>query len=688
VIEAAAYHVLSEFKFEIGEALIHSDTLRSHVDQLSEAVDGANQAFHHLGMGIVGHLGLGEGGALAFLYEAIAASEKFGATQRKLANIFLSNQNKIAGGPVTFLQAMEASSSIMDEILHKSRQFGLPAQPLAQMTALLGAPLFGAGAAGKNLAPAIDIARGVLKASPVLGVAPEQAQQEVVSMILGRGNIQDQFVNRIVQDTDVFRKLLGGHGLSGGGGHGGPGGALGAFNALSIDKRVKAMTDALLQFASSTEIVEANANSLTQQWVVLKDTLTGMFSLLKPFGDQIAKFIGPSLKQANQLIQTQGAAIVGQVAPLMGKILGSPEMLVENLFQAKQLKRDLASAGKVFSVAGIASMATWLLGKVGVSLGFVTPYVGAFAGALTIFVDIFERTPAIFSKFLLIGAGLTLLTGVLIAFPPLAGILASTVALTGLFQLFSRAEGIAHIKDFKLLPELTLQFTKVLNAATVTFGRIIGPLFSVFESLAQWIAPIFQVSRWIIFFTDLLKDFTITVSYVEAVLGGIFEGMKGVFFNLLDWGNYFIDELISIGKPIFDSIKSFFNDYMLNPITNFFSELGISLKAFFFENVVKPIQSLFEGVGGEKFLPEGFKNFASNFNNEFDRIMSENLAALKTPEGPIKQQITNINKVEIRNDFKEQLEPDRIAFTLVEQLKRAAHNPGQGGRTLSAGLVR
>jgi hypothetical protein len=87
-------------------------------------------------------------------------------------------------------------------------------------------------------------------------------------------------------------------------------------------------------------------------------------------------------------------------------------------------------------------------------------------------------------------------------------------------------------------------------------------------------------------------------------------------------------------------------------------------------------------------LPDIFSPVTDIFTTEFDRIMNENLASLKSPDGPIQNMITNIGKVEIKNDFKEQLEPDRIAFTLVEQLKRVAQNPGQGGRSFSGGLVK
>lgn len=622
------FHVLTEFKFEIGHAMTSSKTLTSAVEDLSLAADQALFSFQKMSMGLVAHLGLGSGGVLGTLYEAIQASEKFEATQRKLANIFMSNQGKIAGGPISFMEAMSASNDIMSEIQRKAREFALPVTPLANMTALLGAPMFGAGAGGNNLAPAIDIARGVLKSAPVLGVDANQAQSEVVSMILGRGNIQDQFVNRIVADTDVFRKLLGGN-AGHGGGHGQHGGALGAFNALSVDKRVKVLTEALLQFASSTEIVEANAKSLTQQMQVLRDTFSGMFSILRPIGESISRFLAPNLIKLNAMIQTNGAAISQQLGTMLSKALGDPETLFANLFQMKSLKRDLDSTSKVFSMAGAAGIIGWGLSKLGMGARLASPWVAVLGGAFEFLFDIFMRTPTIGTKVLLVGAGIAALIALLVAFPPVAGILATATALTALFQLFSRAEGIAHIDDAKVMPQLTEDLTRITNAVMTTFGRLMSPFTAIFEGLAQWISPLFRVSGWI----GLLNQGLFTLAYSFSFLEGVISGMM-------------------------ESIKTF--------MTYFTSSQMIS----------NP-----RGIFGE---------VGKSFNSEYDRVMKDNLSSLSDPEkGAVVKQIININDVNINNSFKENMEPDRIAFTLVDQLRKVAQNPvSNPGRSMGGALTR
>jgi hypothetical protein len=266
-----------------------------------------------------------------------------------------------------------------------------------------------------------------------------------------------------------------------------------------------------------------------------------------------------------------------------------------------------------------------------------------------------------------------------VAFPPVGGILAGALALTGLFQLFSRAEGIAKIRDFKLLPEMTEKFMKVLNMTISTFGRFLKPIFSIFESLAQWISPLFEVSRYMKLFTEVLYQFTLAISYLQAFSSGLLEVYRYLFLNLWDWIKHF-------GSMIGDSIGELFSGSLLDPVFSLFDKMGISIKSYFLENVAQPISTMFQDAKG--LLPDIFSPVTDIFTTEFDRIMNENLASLKSPDGPIQNMITNIGKVEIKNDFKEQLEPDRIAFTLVEQLKRVAQNPGQGGRSFSGGLVK
>ena len=53
----------------------------------------------------------------------------------------------------------------------------------------------------------------------------------------------------------------------------------------------------------------------------------------------------------------------------------------------------------------------------------------------------------------------------------------------------------------------------------------------------------------------------------------------------------------------------------------------------------------------------------------------------------VSKNVTNIGNVNINQQFKEQLEPDRIAFAVTDQLKKLATNPVQAINNLNSKSV-
>lgn len=622
------FHVLTEFKFEIGHAMTSSQQLQGAVEDLSHAADQALFSFQKMGVGLVAQMGLGSGGVLGTLYEAIQASEKFNATQRKLANVFLSNQDKIKGGPVSFLEAMEASNTIMSEINKKAKEFALPASALTNTVTAIAPALFNAGVAGPNLENAITMSRGLLKSAPTLGVDASMVQGQLLDLVMGRGSAGDTLSQRLMNETTAFRDILGpnaGHGKSGGHGSSSP---LAAFNALPAAKRVEVLNKALLQFGSNTEILTANAQSLTQQIQVLKDQFVGMYSILKPIGDSLAAFLAPALERFNQMIKTHGAEIGKQLGSLLGKVLGSPETLFANLFQLKSLKRDLTSTSHVFSMAGLAGTIGAGLKFLGVTSRFAAPWVSILAGALTVFYDIWNRTPSVLSKIFMFTAGITALMALFYFVPVVGQIVAVATALTALFQLFSRAEGIAKVQDALELPRVLEDTSRLMNALSVTMGRLLKPFTDLFNAFAEQLAWMFRITSW----ADVMNN-----AIFKVVM--FFTFLESVFIGLMD------------------SIQTFMN-------------------YFTSDQMLKDPMGL-------------FKAMRDSFSTSADKVIDENLASLTDPnKGAVANQITNIAEVNINNAFKEQMEPDRIAFTLVDQLKKVAQNPvSNPGRSMAAAGV-
>ena len=120
-----AFHVLTEFRFDFAHAVTNSQTLQNEVGKISDAANGAMHSIQRMGIGLVTQMGLGAGGILGFLYNAIQASEKFAQSQRNLANILLSNNEVFKNGGFDFASAMGQSEAIMENVIKKAREFAL-----------------------------------------------------------------------------------------------------------------------------------------------------------------------------------------------------------------------------------------------------------------------------------------------------------------------------------------------------------------------------------------------------------------------------------------------------------------------------------------------------------------------------------------------------------------------------------
>ena len=139
-------------------------------------------------------------------------------------------------------------------------------------------------------------------------------------------------------------------------------------------------------------------------------------------------------------------------------------------------------------------------------------------------------------------------------------------------------------------------------------------------------------------------------------------------------------------------------DTTLRPLVGLVEALAGALDTL--ANVVIGIGATFSGIAtlmGESFaeilrvlsftpmeLIQG-KHGGFNFealSTSFDRGFEEFLeAAFRKPpsrEDGVVQQTVNVNKIEIANNFKEQQEPDRVAFTIKDQILKAAANPLSG----------
>lgn len=626
------FKVATEFKFEIGSALLSSKLLQNQVDQLSGAADNALVSFQRMGIGMAAQFGIAEIGLFGIAKAAVMASDKFRMTQLAFANILSANKDVLVGPIDTFNDRLKIADNIMQSIGKAARDFSLDETALLQFTKMTAAMLVPKGLAGPNFKNSIDISRTLLKSAPTLGVQPWDIQNQLLEVIEGRAGGNNTLFRRLVSDTDVFKGMTGK-------GQGGGSGFATNFNALPAQKRVELLSKALNQFAKDTDVLEGNVNTLSGQFQRLSTIITGpISSIFKPLGDVLLPKVVQVMKGAGNVLDNQGRAVVSHFAKIMEPIVENPEKLAINLMQLRALSKDLGFAAKIGSFIG-SFLGLQALLKLGSSLPVVGKAFQLITGALSFFRMIFINTFRDIFAFILnpikmfgaLRTGLSFIPGILSFFmkllPVLWAVLKPFSLILFALQTISRALAIAHVDDVKaavdVAPEMTKQLGKIMKQLEIIFS----PITETMDALAHVLAPIFRVTTAMQLFILLLKG----ISFVLEGLAKVVMFFKASLFGLLTG-------LTEMVLAVYNGKVGMSN---LNTLPNYFWQ------------------------GAE----DGFKK---------SLLRDEEL--MNSSAAPVVNNTTNIGNVVIQNQFKEQLEPDRIAFALVDQLKRTAQNPTRGSR--------
>lgn len=570
------YNVLTEFRFEIGHALLGSEKLAGAVDNISSAAENALFSFQKLGFGIVATMGLGSGGLLGVLGLALQVSDKFAQSQRDIANILTSN----TGGTMSWADALMSADATMANINKKAQEFSLSTTDLLSTSKQIGAVLLSHGLDDTSLHKSVEISRQYLKSAPTLGVDPGEAQQQLVRAVMGNASGNDTLFNRLTGETAAARQF------------GGKGGTQ-KFNALTPEKRLDVLTKSLAQFSSNANYVKGNANSLTGEMKRLGEAIKGPFSIFRALGDVLMGPVLQALHAVNNYIQKEGKAIFQSIAKLLSKSLENPKQIIASLYQASQLKGDIHIASTIFGVIGGVKLLIHALELFGVSLPGLATVLGGVGYLWELFVPI-------------LGA-LAPILGAVVGF--LADLIVPLGVLILLAQLISRAIAYARISDAQAIAELAPKFFEVMRILKFVFQ----PFFDAFDALAQFISPLFQVSI-----------------YAKAAVAAL---------------DFLVTGLL-LARATFQGL------------------------VFALMEIFAQLENLLSGKGFN------FSAVSDAFNAGIDQLLEEALGKLDSGESVVNQ-VTNIGKVEIKNQFKENMEPDRIAFSLTKQLAKVAQNPGQ-----------
>jgi hypothetical protein len=608
------FKVLTEFRFDIASAVASSQTLQSEVGKISSAADQAHFALKRVGIGLAYQMGLGQGGFLGMIYTALKASDKFAASQRSVANILLSSN--LFDGAFAFEDAMSSASKAMQNMKQAAREFSLPVQDLVNTSKLIGAVLVNHGLDDAQLTRSTQLARGFLKSAPVLGIDPGLAQGQLLDAVMGRANMGDTFMQRLMNETEAMKQFAPKSGKQQAGG----GAAL--FNALDAAKRLEVLNKALYQFGSNSRILDENTRSLSGQLQRLSDNITGIFSIFKPLGDALSKPVRMVLFKINEYLERDGEKIVANFSGIIKRMFADPEKLFVGIQQARNFSGDVSKAGNMLLLIAVVQGITWALRTLGITL----------------------RGGLILSGLRLLGSGIAWLGRAFVSVGGLsfmvkafAFVLRSIVApiaiLTFMFQIISRAIAKAQVSNAKFLANNVERISALFNRLTVAISNIMLPIEMIIEFWSDLVSWIFRLDLSGNILLGLLEQFIKfmeqlghAIVFILSTISGIISSLMGMVYQLVE-GN--------------------------------FRKVGA--------NIGKDFMDGFNEVYAKRFQRTGMTGDS---------------------EGAVSNKITNIDKIEINNQFKEQMEPDRIAFVLKEQLVKAALNPQQSsGRSLRSALV-
>jgi len=591
------FEVATEFRFDVGSALINTKSLQGAVDDLSKSTDSAMRGLNFLASGLITRLGFGSGGLLTILTESVKLSQEFNSNTLNFSNTISNNMSVLTGDIQTFNDRLDVSKNILRDIQDTAIKFGLPGAQLTHMTGLIAPPLAQHGKLGTDFSQAIEMSKNLMLASEFLSINPMMAQESLFRSLQDKMPLQAKLFSRLAS-TETFKqaKVTTQQQLI----------------ALPYDKKFSLLDKALATVAGDADLLNLRMNQLSVQFTKLRDQIE---VVLLPIGEAFSKAFVVILKGVNAYFQEHGKSLGQSIAKLFGHIFEDPKGLLVNLLQLKEFGRDFKRAAKLTELLGIFQVMRYVLVEVaGITFsgGIVRAFFGGLLSGATALAAMVPWMSAF--RFVMLGLRLVVVTT-----------LAPFLQFLLILQTLSRAVGIAKIADVVELAAIMPKLTELFVRFKVAAQRIFQPISTGMDAFARLLAPIFQTTTW-----------------------------------------------IRLAIPLFELLVMGF-EFLADATTDFVGVLAglVTMVIGFIVDIVN--------------LANPFTNALENFRQGFDDYLASNKARLgEDPNGMSSKHVYNIGSINARFDLKEQLEPDRVAFAVTEEIKRMATNPIQGsGQTLS-----
>lgn len=287
--------------------------------------------------------------------------------------------------------------------------------------------------------------------------------------------------------------------------------------------RVKALIAGLDKLAGTSDIVAARSELLSSRLNRLKETIFGISSILKPFGDALMKQIGPIIDILINQINTKGPMMVATATKVFENLGKTPEQLYLNVKRFANLNQDIKSAGKALRFLSVSIIILGTAAQIGFIRSFTVGLIKmrGVTGALALRF-------AKFSRFFqgLLGGGLLQRFALLI--PTFA-------ALIAVFQILSSAADKAKVQFYKLLDIFGGRFLKQTERFSTLLGLIVEPynlVIDIFSDLLgkSFLLPLAFDAVLFMFqkLNDALQFFAIVIQSILIVIQAVGAGIGAI----------------------------------------------------------------------------------------------------------------------------------------------------------------
>ena len=667
-------NLVTSFKFEVGAALTQSDKLTNSLRKVSDQAQLVqdNLKFTTIKASKV-ITGL-EGGILSFTKNLVNMSEDLYASQLKLATLMSGNQKKlriytpvteakapdqitlpipgvaklpeakvpdkitpttpgVTKLPTDFNAIMDLSESVLKRSISNLTSLGIAASDAKYTFSEIAALLIPKGAAGPNMQNVEKMTRNVLLGASTLNMSPAQAAGQIQTLIQGRAMEGFGIFDRLKAETEEFSKTT-----------------ASSFNRLirtDKTKGIEKINKAFDQYLNKTGRLEAHYKQLSVQLTMLRNKFQGISSPFLELGKTIRKHVIDLLMALNKMLDVELPKFAKGLSTIFRMIVRDVEWFYVQLKKTASLGATFEKSFNIAAFIGVLSVSLKFFGWITTKfvsllavLGLINKSTSKFffsLNAVALSMKAFSLSFAGISK--IFTFGFTFLFGVLTKFrgvffklllvvgTGILNFLTVFAAVFTFFRVFDSAKAQAEamdIKQFKLGGDLA-KFAVELGIA---FNNLITPFRMLIDYIGGIIAPLFSVSFWLQALQKALGQVGVASQNIVKVSDNIAKDIVGLF------------TYISV-------YVSFIVAHIKNILTHAF--------ALDFQGLIENFNMINQSL--EKVMINTLMKVEEERRHQ---------SVLRKEKPEVAQNLISINKVEIRNQFPENIEPDRIATSIVD----------------------